>query len=93
MGKIQEKNMNIRPLFGHFWETFAKILPQIYMAAYIFTRPLLSYAAEESASWYHWRMVASLLNTCRVVYLTRLVPLGCYSETGFHIGMDRNFVH
>jgi hypothetical protein len=60
MRKMQEKNINIRPHFGHFWETFAKILPQIYMSAYIFTRPLLSYAAEESASWYHWRMVASL---------------------------------
>jgi hypothetical protein len=28
--------------------------PQICPAAYIFIRPVLSFAAEESASWEHW---------------------------------------
>ncbi len=34
MGKIRKQNiLNIRPLFGHFWENSAKILPQICTAA------------------------------------------------------------
>jgi hypothetical protein len=44
--------LNIRRLFGHFWENSAKILPHICTAAYIFTY-VLSYVAEESASWEH----------------------------------------
>jgi hypothetical protein len=50
MGKIQRKQnvSNIWPLFGHFWENSAT---DLYGPAYKFTRPLLSYAAEESASW------------------------------------------
>ncbi len=56
MGKIKDtKIFNIRPLFGHFWENSAKILLQICAAAYIFTRPLLSYVAEELASWEHFK--------------------------------------
>jgi hypothetical protein len=49
----KENLLNIRPLFGHFWEYSAKIMPQICTAAFNFTRALLSYAAEESASWEH----------------------------------------
>jgi hypothetical protein len=43
--------LRIRPLFDPFWENPAKIRPKICPAAYIFIRPLLSFAAEESASW------------------------------------------
>jgi hypothetical protein len=40
-GKCRIQNiLNIWPLFGHFWENSALILPQICTAAYIFTRPL-----------------------------------------------------
>jgi hypothetical protein len=54
MGKIKEtKHLRIRPLFGPFWENPAKIRPQICPAAYIFIRPFLRFAAEESASWEH----------------------------------------
>jgi hypothetical protein len=38
--------LNIWPLFGHFWDN---------CRAAIFTRPLLSYAAEESACWEHMK--------------------------------------
>ncbi len=55
MEKCRTQNtLRIRPLFGPFWENPAKIRPQICPAAYIFIRPLLSFAAEESASWEHW---------------------------------------
>ncbi len=51
MGKIQEtKHLKFS---GYLWENAANILPQICTTAYIFTRPLLSYSAEESASWEH----------------------------------------
>jgi hypothetical protein len=41
--KYRKQNiLNIRPLFGHFWEYPAKIMPQICTAAYNFTRALLS---------------------------------------------------
>jgi hypothetical protein len=56
MGKIQDtKHSNIWLLFGHVW----KNRPQICTAANIFTWPLLSYAAEESASWDHWMCTQS----------------------------------
>jgi hypothetical protein len=42
--------LRIRHLFGPFWEIPAKIRPQICLAAHIFIRPFLSFAAEESAS-------------------------------------------
>ncbi len=49
---IKGKNiLRIRALFGPFWENPAKIRLQIFPATYIFIRPLLSFAAEESASW------------------------------------------
>jgi hypothetical protein len=36
MGKYKKQNIvNIRPLFGHFWENLVKILAQICTAAYI----------------------------------------------------------
>jgi hypothetical protein len=54
MAKIQVTK-HFKRFFGHFWENFAKILPQICTALYIFTRPLLSYAAEEVAGWEHKR--------------------------------------
>ncbi len=48
--KFRKQNiLNIRLLSGHLWENSAKILPQICMAADIFNRLLLSYAAEELA--------------------------------------------
>jgi hypothetical protein len=54
IGKIQKtKHFNIWPFFGHFWENSAKTLPQICTAPNIFTRPLLSYATKELASWEH----------------------------------------
>ncbi len=40
--------LNIWPLFGHFWDNCR--------AAYIFTRPLLSYAAEESPVGNTWKI-------------------------------------
>ncbi len=41
--KCRRQNiLNIRPLFGHFWEYSAKIMPQICTAVYNFTRALLS---------------------------------------------------
>jgi hypothetical protein len=50
--QIKEKIiLRIRPLFGPFWVNPAKIRLQIFPATYIFIRPLLSFAAEESASW------------------------------------------
>jgi hypothetical protein len=53
--KLKKQNiLRIQTLFGHFWENSAKIRPQICPAVYIFIRPLLRYAAEESASWEHW---------------------------------------
>ena len=47
-------------LFRPFQEKFGQILPQICMATHIFTRPLLCYAAEESASWEHRQLAEQL---------------------------------
>jgi hypothetical protein len=52
--KDRKQNIfNIRPLFGHFRENSAADLYGRLL--YIFTRPLLSCAAEESVSWEHKR--------------------------------------
>jgi hypothetical protein len=49
--------LNIRPLFGHFRKKFCQnSAADLYgRLLNIFTRPLLSYAAEESVSWEHKR--------------------------------------
>jgi hypothetical protein len=52
VSKNKGKNLlRIQALFGPFWVNPAKIRPQIFPAAYIFIQPLVSFAAEESASW------------------------------------------
>jgi hypothetical protein len=62
MDKIKEtKQLRTEPFFGPFWE----IQPEICPAAYIFIRPLLSFAAAESASWEH---CTSAHMTAREIY-------------------------
>jgi hypothetical protein len=43
----------VRPVFGRFFENLPKIRPWIIPPAEFFVGPLLSFAAEISASWQH----------------------------------------
>jgi hypothetical protein len=67
--------LKIRPFFGPFWENPAKIRPQIFPATYILIRPLLSFAAEESASWEHWPGAGGLAH--RVHILIEMIQGQC----------------
>jgi hypothetical protein len=53
----------VRPLFGNFCTKSAKIRLQIFPAALLSIRPLLSYAAEYSACWQHCFAMLSDLNS------------------------------